>query len=83
MLKTLIILLMLALVISLGSGLYFLMVDQGNLKKKRLFTSLGIRLGLATALIITIIFGVATGRLGNKNPWDAGTIERDEQAIER
>ena len=83
MLKTLIILLMLALVISLGSGLYFLMVDQGNLEKKRLFTSLGIRLGLATALIITIIVGVATGRLGNKNPWDAGTIERDEQAIER
>jgi len=82
-LKTLIILLMLALVISLGSGLYFLMVDQGNLEKKRLFTSLGIRLGLATALIITIIFGVATGQLGNRNPWDAGTIERDEQPIER
>ncbi|MDA8826030.1 DUF2909 domain-containing protein [Luminiphilus sp.] len=83
MLKILIILLMLALVISLGSGLYFLMVDQGNLEKKRLFTSLGIRLGLATALIITIIFGVATGQLGNRNPWDAGTIERDEQPIER
>ncbi|MDG1011894.1 MAG: DUF2909 domain-containing protein [Luminiphilus sp.] len=83
MLKTLIILLMLALVISLGSGLYFLMVDQGNLEKKRLFTSLGIRLGLATALITTIIFGVATGQLGNRNPWDAGTIERDEQQIER
>lgn len=83
MLKTLIILLMLALVISLGSGLYFLMVDQGNLEKKRLFTSLGIRLGLATALITTIIFGVATGQLGNKNPWDAGTIERDEQQTER
>ncbi len=83
MLKTLIILLMLALVISLGSGLYFLMVDQGNLEKKRLFTSLGIRLGLGTALLITIIFGVATGQLGNKNPWDAGTIERDEQAVER
>lgn len=83
MLKTLIILLMLALVISLGSGLYFLMVDQGNLEKKRLFTSLGIRLGLATALIVTIIFGVATGQLGNRNPWDAGTIERDEQPIER
>lgn len=83
MLKILIILLMLALVISLGSGLYFLMVDQGNLEKKRLFTSLGIRLGLATALITTIIFGVATGQLGNRNPWDAGTIERDEQQSER
>ena len=83
MLKILIILLMLALVISLGSGLYFLMVDQGNLEKKRLFTSLGIRLGLATALITMIIFGVATGQLGNRNPWDAGTIERDEQQSER
>jgi len=79
-LKILIVFFMLALVISLGSGLYFLMADQGNLAKKRLFTSLGIRLALATGLITVIIFGVATGQLGHKNPWDAGTIERQERA---
>ncbi len=72
MLKVLIVFFMAALVASLGSGLYFLMTDQGNLEKKRLFTSLGLRLVLATCLLIVIIYGVATGKLGHRNPWDAG-----------
>ncbi len=71
-LKVLIVLFMIALVISLGSGLYFLMMDQGNLQKKRLFTSLGVRLGLASGLLLVIVYGVATGQLGHRNPWDAG-----------
>lgn len=79
MLKTLIIIFMVALVGSLGSGLYFLMVDQGDKEKKRLFTSLGVRLALATGLIAVIMFGVATGQLGHRNPWDAGTLEAQEQ----
>lgn len=70
---------MVALVASLGSGLYFLMLDQGNLEKKRLFTSLGVRLALASGLILVIMYGIATGQLGHKNPWDAGTIEAQEQ----
>ena len=82
MLKVLIVFFMLALVMSLGSGLYFLMADQGNLAKKRLFTSLGIRLALATGLITVIVFGVATGQLGHKNPWDAGTVERQQRTSE-
>ena len=41
MLKTLIILLMIALVVSLASGLVFLLSDQGNTDKRRLFHSLG------------------------------------------
>jgi len=69
---------MLALVVSLGSGLFFLMTDQGDPTKKRLFTLLGIRLALATGLITVIIFGVATGQLGNRNPWDSGTVESQE-----
>lgn len=72
MLKVLILFFMAALVASLGSGLYFLMSDQGNLKKKRLFTSLGVRLALASGLFLVILFGVATGQLGHRNPWDAG-----------
>jgi hypothetical protein len=72
MLKVLIVFFMVALVGSLGSGLYFLMSDQGNPQQKRLFTSLGLRLALATGLFVVIIFGVATGQLGHRNPWDAG-----------
>ncbi len=71
-LKVLIVLFMIALVASLGSGLYFLMMDQGNLQKKRLFTSLGARLGLASGLLLVVVYGVATGQLGHRNPWDAG-----------
>ena len=47
MLKTLIVLLMIALVASLASGLIFLMSDQGNPDKKRLFASLGVVSGWA------------------------------------
>lgn len=72
MLKSLIIAFMIALVASLVSGLYFLMLDQGRRDKRRLFTSLGVRLALATGLVSLIVFGVATGQLGNRNPWDPG-----------
>lgn len=72
MLKALIVLLMLALIASLGSGFYFLMKDQGNKQKRRTFHSLGVRLALAVCLAAVIVYGVATGRLGHVNPWDAG-----------
>lgn len=72
MLKIAIVVLMLALVASLASGFYFLMVDQGNRHKRRLFHSLGVRLTLAICLAAVIVYGVATGRLGHSNPWDAG-----------
>ena len=72
MLKTLIVLLMIALVASLASGLVFLMSDQGNPDKKRLFTSLGVRLGLGACLVLVILYGGMTGQLGQQNPWDPG-----------
>ena len=72
MLKALIILFMVALVASLGSGFYFLMVDQGDKTKRRTFHSLGVRLSLAIGLAAVIVYGVATGQLGHRNPWDAG-----------
>lgn len=72
MLKTLIVLLMIALVASLASGLIFLMSDQGNPDKKRLFASLGVRLGLGACLLLVIVYGVITGELGHQNPWDPG-----------
>jgi hypothetical protein len=72
MLKTVIVLLMIALVASLASGLVFLMSDQGNPEKKRLFTSLGTRLGIGACLLLVILYGVMTGQLGHQNPWDPG-----------
>ena len=78
MLKALIVFFMAALVISLGTGFYYLMTDQGDLEKKRLFTSLGVRLTLASGLFLVIMYGVATGQLGHRNPWDAGTIEAQQ-----
>ena len=72
MLKTVIVILMIALVASLASGLVFLMSDQGNPQKKRLFTSLGVRLGIGACLLLVILYGVMTGQLGHQNPWDPG-----------
>lgn len=71
-LKFLIVLFMVMLVASLFSGFYFLMVDQGDVNKRRTFNSLGVRLGLALGLMGLIIYGVATGQLGHRNPWDGG-----------
>ena len=79
MLKTMIILLMIALVASLASGLVFLMSDQGSTDKRRLFTSLGVRLGLGVCLLVVILYGVITGQLGHKNPWDPGPIPTAEE----
>jgi len=70
---------MLALVASLASGFYYLMLDQGNKEKRRLFHSLGVRLSIAIALMALIIYGVASGQLGHGNPWDSGPAPRATQ----
>jgi hypothetical protein len=78
-LKFLIVVLLLALLVTLGVGFYFLMVDQGNPQKRRLVNSLGVRVTLAVTLMVLIVFGVSTGRLQSQAPWerhgvpDAGT----------
>ena len=72
MLKAAILILVLALVASLGSGFYFLMLDQGDKTKRRTFHSLGVRLGLAICLMVLLVAGIATGRLGHGTPWHAG-----------
>lgn len=76
MLKILIVILMVCLVASLGSGFYFLMKDQGDKNSRRTFHSLGVRLGLALGLALLIVYGVASGQLGHRNPWDAGPISQ-------
>ena len=77
MLKIIIILLMIALVASLATGLVFLMSDQGSPNKRRLFHSLGGRLGSGACFLVVVAYGVITGQLGHRNPWDPGpTLSR-------
>ncbi len=71
MLKLFIIVLMLALLLSLASGFYFLMTDQGDKNKRRTFHSLGVRVSLAAGLMLLIVYGVASGRLSSQAPWEA------------
>ena len=71
--------LVLALFVSLGSGFFFLMKDQGDKSKRGTLNSLGVRLGIAVALAAVIVYSVATGQLGNRNPWDAGPTRQTSQ----
>jgi hypothetical protein len=81
-LKVLIMLFMAMLVGSLVSGAYFLMIDQGDKTRRRVLNSLGVRLGLALGLMGLIIFGVATGQLGHRNPWDSGPRSATETPVQ-
>ena len=78
-LKILIVVLLLALIANLGVGFYFLMVDQGDRNKRRLFNSLGVRLSLAIALMVVIVYGVSSGKLQSQAPWErhASTVIED------
>ena len=67
--KVVIVLLFIALVVSLFSGYVFLLKDKGT--TYRTWYSLTVRLILAALLIGFLIYGVYTGQLGSKAPWDA------------
>jgi len=67
--KVIIVLLFIALVASLFSGYIFLLKDKGT--TYRTWHSLSVRLILAVLLMGFLIYGVYTGQLGSKAPWDA------------
>ena len=69
--KTLIIILLLAIIISLFSGLVFLVKDDSQ--SKRTVNSLTVRVCLAIALIALISIGVQTGAL-HLNPSPISTF---------
>ena len=69
LLKTIIILLLLGILISLGSGLVFLFKDVGG--SRRTLHSLGLRITLAIALMATTVYGFLSGQLQVGAPWDA------------
>jgi hypothetical protein len=50
--KYLIVAVLIAIVISLGSGLYFLLTDKGG--SKRMLNSLTVRIGLSVALFVLL-----------------------------
>lgn len=71
LIKVLIVILLIALLASLGRGFYFLMIDQGDTRKRRLFHSLGVRLVFAAALIVLLVYGLSTGQLRSQAPWES------------
>lgn len=68
-LKIVIVILFIALLISLFSGFFFLIKDQGS--TFRTWNSLTVRLTLAALLMGFLIYGVYSGKLGSHAPWDA------------
>ena len=74
MITTLIYIDVFLIMISLGSGLYFLIVDQGKPESKRTVYSLGFRVALAAILIMLVTIGLITGELGNSVPWEGSKL---------
>lgn len=69
-LKILIVALFIAVVLSLTSGLVFLLKDMNVTHSKRTLYALGIRVTLALCLMGLIAYGIQTGKLRNMAPWD-------------
>lgn len=67
MLKIIILILLLAVIASLVSGAVFFFKDQGE--TKRTMYALGVRITLASLLILCIIYGVHSGELSLNAPW--------------
>lgn len=68
-LKILILILFIAVIFSLSSGLVFLLKDMQSPSKRTLY-ALGIRISCAALLLATIFYGLYTGQLGSAAPWD-------------
>ena len=68
--KALILLLIFLMFVSLFNGLYVLFKDDGNPESNRTLHRLVIRVSLASALLITMIYGFYTGKLESSAPWD-------------
>ena len=67
-LKVVIVVLFVAMLFSLSSGLVFLLKDFGS-DSKRMLYALGIRVTLAMLLILCVIYGFSSGLLTNTAPW--------------
>ncbi len=79
MIKILIVVLLVGVVLSLFSSLAFLFKDSDRPESKRALYALGIRIALAGALLLTVLYGFATGQLsmGSNAPWHQSEAARD------
>lgn len=71
MLKSFILFLFAAIVISLFSGLWFLLQDQS--RSQRTVNSLIIRVSLASALLLLLVYGFYSGELSLRSPFPTAT----------
>lgn len=69
MLKVIIFILLLAMIVSLFTGLNFLFKDSDKPESRRVLWALGIRVGLAITALGLIYFGLETGQLELSAPW--------------
>jgi len=67
MLKTIIVLLLIGILISLVFGFVFFYKDKG--RSKRVLYALGVRVTLAVILISCVFYGLTTGELALNAPW--------------
>ena len=84
-LKVVIVVLFIALVLSLFTSLTFLIKDQSagnNDNSRKTWNALTVRIVLACLLLGFIFFGVFTGKLGSKAPWDARYSDKITPAAE-
>lgn len=69
-LKLIILVLFIGIVLSLSAGLNFLLRDAGLPESKRTLYALGIRITLATLMMICVGYGFYSGILTDSAPWD-------------
>ncbi|UVJ44098.1 twin transmembrane helix small protein [Pseudomonas sp. LS1212] len=67
MLKAAIVLMLLATIVSLFSGLFFLVKDEG--KSSRLVKALTVRVTLAAITLALVTWGFYSGQLVSHAPW--------------
>lgn len=70
-LKITILILFVGVLASLTSGLRFLLKDAGIPESKRTLYALGIRIVLATLMMLCVFYGFYSGILSSSAPWDA------------
>jgi len=72
LLKTIIILLLLANIAALGTAFYAMMSDMGSSEGTRTAKFLTIRVSLAALLLVVVVYGILSGDLGLGAPWHPG-----------
>lgn len=82
MLKVIIVILLIGVIVSLFSGLFFLFKDAERTDSRRTLHALGVRVTLAAALLATVFYGFYTGqlRLGTNAPWHEGAAQTVNEA---